>query len=61
MILTNNDGKNCVASWNFRPLAFDPIPRLKVGDEIIQVVEPVKWYAKIFCLSAYNFTLLPVP
>ncbi len=50
MILTNNDGENCVASWNNKTFSLDPIPRLKVGNEVIQVAEPLKWYAKILCL-----------
>jgi len=50
MILTKNDGENCVASWSNRTFRLDPIPKLKVGDEVIQVGEPLKWYAKILCL-----------
>lgn len=50
MILTNNNGDNCVASWTNKPFSADPIPKLKVGDEEIQVVEPLKWYTKVWCL-----------
>jgi len=50
MILTNNNGENCVASWTNKPFSTDPIPKLKVGDEEIQIVEPLKWYTKVWCL-----------
>ncbi len=44
------NGENCLASWTNKAFSMDPIPKLKVGDEVIQVVELLKWYTKIWYL-----------
>jgi hypothetical protein len=41
MVLKRNDGQELVAA--FRPMFLD-VPRLSVGDKVINLVQPLKWY-----------------
>jgi hypothetical protein len=42
-LLQKNDGTTCIVSWKSQLFGFD-IPQLFVDNQIIQVVEPLKWY-----------------
>ena len=55
-LLHRNDGTEIVAQLRYLLLGFDPIPQLIIGDQIIKVVEPLKWYQWIW--SALSFLLL---
>lgn len=43
MLLLRDDGSESVATWKPTVLGFD-IPKLVIDDQIIDIVEPLKWY-----------------
>ncbi|MHC1782347.1 MAG: hypothetical protein AB9891_06220 [Anaerolineaceae bacterium] len=43
MLLKRDDGRQVVATWKPQALGFD-VPNLVVDGQIIQLVEPLKWY-----------------
>ncbi len=47
MILRRNDGTDIIAIWKPNVLGFD-IPSLIVGDEVIHVVDPLKWHELVW-------------
>ncbi|WP_053956062.1 hypothetical protein [Inediibacterium massiliense] len=53
MLLTRNDSKEVIATWKHNFLGLD-LPSLVVDGKEIQIVEPLKWYAKVWCF-------VPVP
>jgi hypothetical protein len=43
MVLRRNDGTDIIATWRPKVMGLD-IPSLVVGDQVIDVIEPLKWY-----------------
>lgn len=48
MILRKNDGREVVATFKHNFLGLG-IPNLIVDGEKIQIAEPLKWYAQVWC------------
>lgn len=49
MILCRNDGVEVIATWKSSFFSVDTVPKLVVDNKEIQVVEPLKWYVKVWC------------
>ncbi|MBN1267896.1 MAG: hypothetical protein JXA25_20560 [Anaerolineales bacterium] len=48
MLLRRDDGKVATADWKQTMLGFD-LPKLVVDGEVIEIVEPLKWYELVWC------------
>lgn len=47
LLLHRNDGTEVIASWKPSMMGFD-MPKLVVGDEVVEVVKPLAWYEMVW-------------
>jgi hypothetical protein len=53
MSLSKDDGSEVIAGWRPRAMGLD-FPNIAIGDQVIEVVEPLKWYE-------WLWSALPIP
>lgn len=57
-LLRRNDGSEVVASWKPSFGSFGSVPPLAVGDDVVNVVEPLQWYEVVW--SALPVSLVAI-